>query len=104
MGYPLKPLIDLSDPAVMRERAMARNVAAAGYFFWRPCPLCGLEFGGQEWVRGSEDKPASIHMPGDSPQIGTGICPFCTMAGRGADPRWNAHDALRKHLEETGVL
>jgi hypothetical protein len=82
--YPFEPLVDLSDPAVMRERAAARNVAAARYYFWLPCPLCGLEFGGHESMRGTEDRPGS--------------------AGRGADPRWNARDAFEESLRNAGVL
>lgn len=79
--YPFKPVIDLTDPQVMRERVRASGVAASGSYFWLPCPLCGLEFGGHEWLRGSAERPSGISS--SRPGVITGICPFCTMAGRG---------------------
>lgn len=87
-AYPLEPLIDITDPAVMMQRAQACGTARGGGWFWLPCPLCGLEFGGQESMRGSDEKPSAVHMDGQPPDTARGICPFCTMAGRGADPRW----------------
>ena len=87
-AYPLEPLIDVTDPAVAMQRAQACATARSGHWFWLPCPLCGLEFGGHEAMPGSEGKPATVHMSGDDPRSGRVICPFCTMAGRGADPRW----------------
>ena len=56
----------------------------------RPCPLCGIEFGGHEWR--FRDGAVS-HIPDEKypppgptgPWRYTGICPFCTAAGRG----WN---------------
>ena len=86
--YPYEPLIDLSDPQVMRERVMACNTARSRGWFWRPCPLCGLEFGGQEWMHGNPHHASSIHLPDNEPGMRTGICPFCTMAGRGDE--WQA--------------
>jgi hypothetical protein len=82
--YPYEPLIDTSDPVVMRERVMAMNTAARSGYFWEACPLCGLDFGGQEWLRGTIDKPSSIPT---SYGMSKGICPFCTMAGRGAEEK-----------------
>jgi hypothetical protein len=81
--FPYEPLIDLSDPAVVRERVMACNVAASHGWFWLPCPLCGLEFGGQEWMTRNPDHASSVHLPEDEPDVSAGICPFCTLAGRG---------------------
>lgn len=81
--YPYEPLIDLSDPVVMRERVKACGQANAGGLFWLPCPLCGLEFGGHEWMIRNPDHASSVHLPEDEPGIYAGICPFCTLAGRG---------------------
>ena len=91
-GYPYEPVIDLTDPLVMRERVLAASAASAGGYFWLPCPLCGLEFGGHEWLRGTAQNPSSIRLPGDAPGASTGICPFCTMAGRGRQYRESNHD------------
>jgi hypothetical protein len=80
---PLPPLIDVSSPLVQGQRMQACVTARAGGYFWLPCPLCGVHFGGQEWlVRGSSRWPADI------PDLfiagrGQGICPWCTRAGRG---------------------
>lgn len=79
MTYLYQPVIDLSDPQVMRERAYAASVAAAGHYFWLPCPLCGVHFGGHEWMA----RASGSSIPGDRPGITQGICPFCMMAGRG---------------------
>lgn len=57
--------------------------AVAGYF-WLPCPLCGAYFGGHEW-RDRKGLPAHIPKPGH-PGISVGICPKCTLAGRGVRP------------------
>lgn len=84
----------------MRER-MARFEqwrrwrALFGGYFWLPCPVCGTEFGGHEW-KDRDGKPSSIPDP-DYP-VGTGhgrgICPACTIEGRGWRP-------LYTYLEET---
>jgi hypothetical protein len=85
-AYPYEPLIDLSDPKVMLGRVAAMTAAVVSGRFWLPCPLCGVEFSGLEWMRGTGEKPADVHLPGDPPGILAGICPFCTAAGRGALP------------------
>ncbi len=56
--------------------------ALAGYF-WLPCPLCAVEFGGHEWHDDVlNGRPGSIPMPG-RPGHAHLICPACTLAGRG---------------------
>ncbi|HMG62879.1 MAG TPA: hypothetical protein VK599_08025, partial [Streptosporangiaceae bacterium] len=67
--YPFQPLIDLAEPGTMRERARACGTANAGGWFWLPCPLCGLEFGGHETMQGTPEKPASVHQVDDPPGI-----------------------------------
>lgn len=54
---------------------------ALGYF-WKPCPLCQQPFGGHEW-RGRDGKPSGIPKPGAEYGTFIGICPACTLAGRG---------------------
>ena len=83
-GYRYEPVINLSDPEVMRERVRACGVANSGGWFWLPCPLCGMEFGGHEVMRGTPGKPAHIRLDSDPPDVFRSICPFCTMAGRGS--------------------
>jgi hypothetical protein len=51
-------------------------------YFWLPCPLCGEEFGGHEWMTES-DLIASIPDPESGPGAAVGICPTCTEAGKG---------------------
>lgn len=61
----------------MRRWAWWRELRAdmSGYF-WTPCPICGTEFGGQEWHHGHLAK-----LDGS----GTAICPACATEGRGDD-------------------
>lgn len=50
-------------------------------FFWLPCPLCGLKFGGHE--RDYLTKlPGSVPDP-INPPCYVVICPPCTRAGKG---------------------
>lgn len=49
-------------------------------YFWVPCPLCGRMYGGHEWR-------TINRLPAVDPDTGLGICPACTRAGRGTDPR-----------------
>lgn len=64
----------------MRFRRLHRLYAKTAGYFWLPCPLCGQEFGGHEW-RDIAGKSSTI--AGDEPGKGIGICPDCTVAGRG---------------------
>lgn len=94
-GYPLPPLIDISNPAIRQLRVAAAMAAHRSGAFWLPCPLCGTEFSGLEWMTSNELHTAGgpvAHIPSaDDPGPGsasrryTGICPFCTQAGRGHD-------------------
>lgn len=86
----LPPAVDTSSLEFIQGRIRAAAIARAGGYFWLPCPLCGVDFGGHEWdVRG--DKVSHIpdeRCPPAGPQgpfSYKGICPFCTEAGRG----WN---------------
>jgi hypothetical protein len=61
----------------MRRHRLRRQVHAfAGRYFWLPCPLCGEESGGHEWI-------GRIVLPRDSgtPGVegGTGVCPACEL-------------------------
>lgn len=63
-----------------------RWYAALLSYGWRPCPLCGREFGGHQWKdRGG--KVSHIPHPAHPPLSGhdIAICPTCTKAGRGWD-------------------
>jgi hypothetical protein len=62
-------------------RKWAKFRAMSGGYFWLPCPLCGTEFGGQEWrkIDGHFD---SIPV-GEGWGSATAICPTCTAAGHG---------------------
>ena len=63
------------------ERTGHKLFAQAFGYFWAPCPLCKVEFGGHEW-RDIDGKVAAIPVSGD-PRRGTAICPTCTRAGKG---------------------
>jgi len=57
-------------------RLVRRALAAVGGYFFLPCPVCGTEFAGFEWVTG-----AIIWDP-DDPTTGHGICPRCFRDGK----------------------
>lgn len=54
-----------------RTRPIQRVIALAKGVFWKPCPRCGVPFGGHEWRNGHSLPKA------DSPGTLTGICPPC---------------------------
>lgn len=65
----------------MRIALMEKAKAVAGGYFWLPCPCCGEEFGGHEWVT---DGPLPGSVPDPAvPQQSWGICPKCTELGYG---------------------
>ncbi len=68
----------------MKLRNLNRAIALAEGYFWLPCPVCGQEFGGHEWLtEGQTDGlPASVPDP-DARGMSFGICPDCTWAGYG---------------------
>ena len=61
---------------MQRHRRIRRARARAGRYFWLPCPLCGEESGGHEWV-------GRIVLPVESgtPDVdgGRGVCPACEL-------------------------
>ena len=65
-------------------------------YFWLPCPVCGEEFGGHEWL--VEERWSNIPDPEhpDEPGRGIGICPDCTRAGV-------AKEAWKKYYLEHGL-
>lgn len=94
----------------MKARALARWVAYIGGWFWLPCPLCGAEFGGQEWrdqvATDGTRLVSSVPCPDGPLGMSLGICPDCTAAGRGyVDPvvmawlDWEAEGFWTSHPE-----
>lgn len=82
----LPPLIDVSDPAVLKDRIKAARIAERRGYFWLPCGLCGTYYGGQEWATDSDaDHPPHVPDPAGELWSCQGICPWCTAAGRGWD-------------------
>jgi hypothetical protein len=59
-------------------------------YFWKPCPLCGREFGGHEWrdIGGQLAEVPGPFYPAINRSVG--ICPPCTRAGRGAPTKLRA--------------
>lgn len=57
-----------------QRRHQTRRMLSASFrgYFWMPCPLCGEEFGGNEWVN-------RISLPGSEPGMSTGVCPACEL-------------------------
>ena len=100
----------------MIPRWIARSLAFMTGRFWISCPLCGNEFGGQEWktdsehysdIPGPEFQVTSVttyhrnHI--DITQItgATAICPECTDSHRGCeiwalnpDAPWTVHPCV----------
>lgn len=64
----------------MKFRFFNMILAHLGGYFWLPCPFCGKHFGGHEW-KDIDGKCSSI--PTNGYGSGKGICPDCTVAGRG---------------------
>src|SRR5450755_1241380 len=83
--YPETVLADFGDPNVLSNRVAAMVRANAERWFWLPCPLCGMYFGGHEhhFLDGFPDS-----IPSGQPGLSTGICPPCQMAGRGRPVTW----------------
>jgi len=63
---------------VRRPRWLHRLYARVFGYFWLPCPLCLKPFGGHEWGD-RNGLPAQALIDGEL----VGICPDCTLAGRG---------------------
>jgi hypothetical protein len=72
---------------MIHPRFLARAHAALFGYFWLPCPLCGRYFSGAEW-KDRKGLPSSIPDPEREPGSlrGLGICPTCTLAGKGGEP------------------
>ena len=85
----------------LNEQIQLHRIAAKIYakehgYFWIPCPSCGNDFGGQEW--GDVDgKSSTIWNDGSA---GIGICPSCTIDGKGNDPS----DFARPMVKPAGIL
>jgi hypothetical protein len=77
----LPPLIDELSRAVAAD---AERYANQHGYFWLPCPLCGVPFGGHEVLTRRDGIP---HIPDFAAGPGNYliICPWCTRAGRGCD-------------------
>lgn len=78
-GLPPPVSVSAFDPASLwpyEPRRAHRDHAMANGYFWMPCPLCGLDFGGHEIC-------GSIPMPDNPPGVSTGICPRCTADRNG---------------------
>lgn len=74
------------DPALERQilealKPVRKGVAKLLGYFFLPCPLCGLEFAGYEWL-----DEATIYPKGDG--SGEGICPPCFHEGKAQKPFW----------------
>ncbi|WP_181785359.1 hypothetical protein [Streptomyces phytophilus] len=56
-------------------RRLHRAYAATFGFFWLPCMLCDVPYGGHQWA-------GSIPDPTKGPGHNIGICPRCTQGRR----------------------
>jgi hypothetical protein len=93
----LPPAVDTTTAEFVTGRALAAVTAKTGGWFWLPCTLCGIEYGGHEWGSYRTSDPVyPPHIPDEkNPPVKarsggghmgyTGICPFCTEARRGWD-------------------
>lgn len=67
-------------------RWWARISAWLGGYFWLPCRLCGRYSGGHE-LKDRNGLSSSIWEERTGPvRLGHGICPWCTLAGKGTSP------------------
>lgn len=73
---------------LLERRRIQQEIARRFGFFWLPCPVCGEEFGGHEWVTDG-DMPGDVPVYG-KPGMGEGICPACTRDGYGYPIGWNS--------------
>lgn len=55
-----------------RHRTRRMLAASLRGYFWMPCPMCGEEFGGYEWV-------GRISLPAEGQGMTQGICPACEL-------------------------
>lgn len=65
-----------------RWRVWRKFRADLGQYFWGPCPVCKEFCAGQEW-KDREGKISSIPNSDGVGGSGMGICPACTLEGRG---------------------
>lgn len=79
----------------MRDNEPQRSRSAnRGRYFWMPCPICHMHFGGNEW--GKTGKLSSINDPLQPRGTGhgVGICPACEDEGLGEETLdWGALEA-----------
>jgi hypothetical protein len=60
-----------------------RHLAELNGYFWIPCPVCGENFAGYEWMSDPADVfERSVPVP-DEPGHSRGICPVCVVEGFG---------------------
>jgi len=52
-----------------KYRWLSHLYAVLGAYFWHPCPLCGKDFGGHEWLYGNTLMRSSYE--------GNCVCPDC---------------------------
>lgn len=78
----------------MKFRKLNKAFAKTFGYFWLPCPLCGQETGGHEWLwQNKPNRPtACIEISTQElPITYQGICKDCCLSGKG-----EAHNAVRK--------
>ncbi|MDB5716271.1 MAG: hypothetical protein JWO15_3668 [Sphingomonadales bacterium] len=63
------------------SRSAHRKYAQVNGYFWLPCPVCGMMFGGHEWNE-IDNLPCSV-PESTSSSVATAICPTCTQQGYG---------------------
>ncbi len=71
---------------MMKLRRFNRLYARLNGYAWLPCPVCKREFGGHEW-KDRKGLSSVVKVEGDRSGMFRGICPDCTLAGKG-DERW----------------
>lgn len=87
-------------PAADAPRAHHEWYARTFGYFWLPCPLCAVMFGGHEWLTDLPRLRATIPSR-DGLHLGEGICPACTRDGRG-NSAWTEHAAAHPAGEPDG--
>jgi len=76
----------VNKPAPDAPRVLHKLYAYLHSYFWLPCPVCGKEFGGHEWNKGTlmtahDRGVGTCDDCADSPEVKEALERFCGKRG-----------------------